>query len=49
MTDLNTVERLTYISWDAIFLCFDISDKVSMYTIVQWVRNASLKSNMVQC
>ncbi|UZP34241.1 hypothetical protein NXS19_002057 [Fusarium pseudograminearum] len=39
--DLNTVEKLTYIEWDAIFLCFDISDKMSMYTIVQWWNNAS--------
>ncbi|KAM0269724.1 hypothetical protein ACHAPA_003932 [Fusarium lateritium] len=34
--DLNTVEKLTYIEWDAVFLCFDISDKISMYTIIQW-------------
>ncbi|KAI5456540.1 P-loop containing nucleoside triphosphate hydrolase protein, partial [Mariannaea sp. PMI_226] len=39
--DLNTIERLTYLAWDAIFLCFDISDKVSMYTIVQWWHHAS--------
>ncbi|KPM45669.1 hypothetical protein AK830_g999 [Neonectria ditissima] len=39
--DLNTVERLTYITWDAVFLCFDISDKVSMYAIVQWWHHAS--------
>ncbi|KAM0386172.1 hypothetical protein HYE67_009596 [Fusarium culmorum] len=39
--DLNTVEKLTYIEWDAILLCFDISDKMSMYTIVQWWNNAS--------
>ncbi|KAJ3470067.1 hypothetical protein MRS44_000166 [Fusarium solani] len=39
--DLNTVERLTYISWDAVFLCFNISDKVSMYTIMQWWYHAS--------
>ncbi|QPC76152.1 hypothetical protein HYE68_006904 [Fusarium pseudograminearum] len=34
-------QPLTYIEWDAIFLCFDISDKMSMYTIVQWWNNAS--------
>ncbi|RGP78445.1 GTP-binding rho1 [Fusarium longipes] len=39
--DLNTVENLTYIEWDAIFLCFDISDKMSMYTIIQWWHHAS--------
>ncbi|CAM1510565.1 Fc.00g009000.m01.CDS01 [Cosmosporella sp. VM-42] len=38
--DLNTVEKLTYISWDAIFLCFDVTDKISMYTIVQWWQHA---------
>ncbi|KAF7563336.1 hypothetical protein G7046_g805 [Stylonectria norvegica] len=38
--DLNTVERLTYIAWDAIFLCFDITDQVSMYTTVQWWHHA---------
>ncbi|KAJ3525892.1 hypothetical protein NM208_g11444 [Fusarium decemcellulare] len=32
---------LTYITWDAVFLCFDISDKVSMYAIIQWWRHAS--------
>ncbi|KAF5612232.1 GTPase Rho [Fusarium tjaetaba] len=39
--DLNVVERLTYIEWDAVFLCFDISDKISMYTIIQWWHHAS--------
>ncbi|KAM0548132.1 hypothetical protein ACHAPJ_010053 [Fusarium lateritium] len=39
--DLNTVEKLTYIEWDAVFLCFDISDKISMYTIIQWWHHAS--------
>ncbi|RKL30381.1 hypothetical protein BFJ72_g11494 [Fusarium proliferatum] len=29
-------QPLTYIEWDAVFLCFDISDKISMYTIIQW-------------
>ncbi|KAF5680573.1 FAD dependent oxidoreductase [Fusarium heterosporum] len=38
---LNIVEKLTYIEWDAIFLCFDISDKTSMYTIVRWWHHAS--------
>ncbi|KAK5997709.1 Transforming RhoA-like protein [Cladobotryum mycophilum] len=38
--DLRTVERLSYIPWDAIFLCFDIKDKVSMHTILQWWRRA---------
>ncbi|EWZ89191.1 hypothetical protein FOWG_08924 [Fusarium oxysporum f. sp. lycopersici MN25] len=39
--DLNVVEKLTYIEWDAVFLCFDISDKISMYTIIQWWHHAS--------
>ncbi|KAG5750789.1 hypothetical protein H9Q72_004325 [Fusarium xylarioides] len=39
--DLNAVEKLTYIEWDAVFLCFDISDKISMYTIIQWWHHAS--------
>ncbi|GKU06014.1 hypothetical protein FLAG1_08908 [Fusarium langsethiae] len=34
-------QPLTYIEWDAIFLCFDISDKMSMYTIIQWWHHAS--------
>ncbi|RFN43809.1 hypothetical protein FIE12Z_11975 [Fusarium flagelliforme] len=38
---LSTVEKLTYIEWDAIFLCFDISDKLSLYTIIQWWHHAS--------
>ncbi|KAF5719798.1 FAD dependent oxidoreductase [Fusarium globosum] len=39
--DLNVVQKLTYIEWDAVFLCFDISDKISMYTIIQWWHHAS--------
>ncbi|CAJ0552722.1 Ff.00g008000.m01.CDS01 [Fusarium sp. VM40] len=39
--DLNTVENLTYIEWDAVFLCFDIAHKISMYTIIQWWHHAS--------
>ncbi|KAI9170874.1 GTP-binding protein RHO1 [Paramyrothecium foliicola] len=34
--DLRMVQRLSYISWDAIFLCFDVTDKMSMHTILQW-------------
>ncbi|KAF5611831.1 FAD dependent oxidoreductase [Fusarium subglutinans] len=34
-------QPLTYIEWDAVFLCFDISDKISMYTIIQWWHHAS--------
>lgn len=37
MPDLNTIARLGYIRWDAVFLCFDITDKVSMYTTLSWV------------
>ncbi|KAH8714479.1 P-loop containing nucleoside triphosphate hydrolase protein [Ilyonectria robusta] len=39
--DLTTVERLAYMSWDAVFLCFDISDRVSMYIMIQWWKHAS--------
>ncbi|RFU80406.1 rho type ras-like gtpase [Trichoderma arundinaceum] len=35
--DLNTVERLSYVQWDAIFLCFDIKEKITLHTILQWV------------
>ncbi|KAK0388193.1 hypothetical protein NLU13_4438 [Sarocladium strictum] len=38
--DLNTVERLAYMRWDAVFLCFDVTDKVSMYTITSWWHHA---------
>lgn len=31
------MERLSYIVWDAVFLCFNIKDKISMFSIVQWV------------
>ncbi|KJZ72718.1 hypothetical protein HIM_07910 [Hirsutella minnesotensis 3608] len=34
--DLNTVERLTYMPWHCVFLCFDVRNKISMLTIVQW-------------
>ncbi|RDA85522.1 hypothetical protein CP532_2169 [Ophiocordyceps camponoti-leonardi (nom. inval.)] len=34
--DLNTVERLAHVVWHGIFLCFDVGQKVSMMTIVQW-------------
>ncbi|KAJ4015601.1 hypothetical protein NW752_006522 [Fusarium irregulare] len=39
--DLSTIEKLTYIEWDAIFLCFDVSEKLSLYTIIQWWHHAS--------
>ncbi|EHK16118.1 uncharacterized protein TRIVIDRAFT_164189 [Trichoderma virens Gv29-8] len=38
--DLNTVERLSYVQWDAIFLCFDIKEKTTLHTILQWWQNA---------
>jgi Ras family protein A len=31
------VERLSYVQWDAIFLCFDIQQKPTMHAILQWV------------
>ncbi|KAL6855493.1 hypothetical protein ACO1O0_006642 [Amphichorda felina] len=34
--DLNNVWRLSYMAWDAVFLCFDVTNKVSMYTILSW-------------
>ena len=40
MPDLNLLERLSYMHWDAVFLCFDITDKISMFTVLQWVRFA---------
>ncbi|KAH7133121.1 P-loop containing nucleoside triphosphate hydrolase protein [Dactylonectria estremocensis] len=39
--DLNTVKRCAFMKFDAIFLCFDISDKVSLYTIEQWWQHTS--------
>ncbi|KFH48546.1 Rho-related protein-like protein [Hapsidospora chrysogenum ATCC 11550] len=38
--DLNTVLRLSYMQWDGVFLCFDVMDKVSMFTIISWWRHA---------
>ncbi|KAF5973083.1 GTPase Rho [Fusarium coicis] len=34
-------ERIYHNQPDAVFLCFDISDKISMYTIIQWWHHAS--------
>lgn len=36
--DLETVELLSYLSWDAIFLCFDTDEKASLDMVVRWVR-----------
>ena len=30
-----------YMRWDAVFLCFDTTDKISLYTILSWVRQVS--------
>ncbi|KAM0451716.1 hypothetical protein ACHAO4_005673 [Trichoderma viride] len=38
--DLSTVERLSYVQWDAIFLCFDIQQKPTMHAILQWWHEA---------
>ncbi|TFA98642.1 hypothetical protein CCMA1212_009456 [Trichoderma ghanense] len=34
--DMTTVESLSYVQWDCIFLCFDIKEKQSLRTVVQW-------------
>lgn len=31
------MERLASMPWDAVFLCFDLGNKISLLTIVQWV------------
>ncbi|KAL7794219.1 hypothetical protein V8C37DRAFT_401521 [Trichoderma ceciliae] len=38
--DLDTVQRLSYVQWDAIFLCFDIKEKTTLHTILQWWHDA---------
>ncbi len=35
--DLETVELLSYLSWDAVFLCFDTNEKASLDAVVRWV------------
>ncbi|KFA70364.1 hypothetical protein S40285_01766, partial [Stachybotrys chlorohalonatus IBT 40285] len=35
-------DRLSYIKWDAVFLCFDVMDKVSMFTIMQWLKRTGV-------
>lgn len=37
MPELTTVQRLAYMAWDAVFLCFNVRDKASMLTILSWV------------
>lgn len=34
------VEMLGYMRWDAVFLCFDVMDKVQMLSIISWVRKS---------
>ncbi|KAL7926390.1 hypothetical protein ACQKWADRAFT_309228 [Trichoderma austrokoningii] len=36
----NSQPRLAYVQWDAIFLCFDIQQKPTMHTILQWWHEA---------
>lgn len=36
--ELGKVEMLGYMRWDAVFLCFDVMDKVQMLSIISWVR-----------
>ncbi|VUC31268.1 unnamed protein product [Clonostachys rosea] len=38
--DLNAVRSLSYMKWDAIFLCFDTMDKISMFSIISWWHHA---------
>ncbi|KZZ97338.1 Small GTPase superfamily [Moelleriella libera RCEF 2490] len=35
--DLDTVSLLSYMLWDAVFLCFDVKDKMGIYKILHWV------------
>lgn len=42
---MNTVLRVGYVAWDAVFLCFDVGDKIGMYTIISWV-SCSLKHSL---
>lgn len=34
---MTTVESLSYVQWDCIFLCFDIGEKQSPGTLAKWV------------
>lgn len=34
---MTTVESLSYVQWDCIFLCFDIGEKQSPSTLANWV------------
>ncbi|PTB72048.1 hypothetical protein M440DRAFT_1385150 [Trichoderma longibrachiatum ATCC 18648] len=34
--DMTTVESLSYVQWDCIFLCFDIGEKQSPGTLAKW-------------
>ncbi|KAF4119519.1 Ras family [Geosmithia morbida] len=27
-------------AWDGVFLCFDVTDRISMYNIISWVRSS---------
>ncbi|KAH0496189.1 hypothetical protein TgHK011_003565 [Trichoderma gracile] len=33
---MTTVESLSYVQWDCIFLCFDIKEKQSMSAVARW-------------
>ncbi|OAA37624.1 Small GTPase superfamily [Metarhizium rileyi] len=34
--DLSTVSRLSYMSWDAVLLCFDVTEKMGMFRVLHW-------------
>ncbi|KAI9902079.1 hypothetical protein N3K66_003896 [Trichothecium roseum] len=38
--ELGKVEMLGYMRWDAVFLCFDVMDKVQMLSIISWWKRA---------
>ncbi|PHH73865.1 hypothetical protein CDD82_5232 [Ophiocordyceps australis] len=46
--DLNAIERLGYIAWHGVFLCFDVSNRIGMVTIAQWWLHAQQRGFTTQ-
>ncbi|QPG97600.1 hypothetical protein C2857_006595 [Epichloe festucae Fl1] len=38
--DLNIVSRLSYMVWDAVFLCFDVKERMGLLKVLSWWQHA---------
>ncbi|KAK2592609.1 hypothetical protein QQS21_009674 [Conoideocrella luteorostrata] len=38
---MKTIARLSYMTWDAVFLCFDVKEKMGMFKVLLWWEQAT--------